>query len=140
MQLYSPWVLLALLILFGETSDLSASGFAINEQSTSAISMGLAVSARLDDPSTIFYNPGGLGYLDGINIYVGGALLFPLFNYSDPEGFRPSAKNTKRFALVPNLYISYRIKYSVDFLNTFWIFIKKKYFDTIRHYLRSFDD
>ena len=101
--------MLLTLTLLTSAGRASASGFAVNEQSTSAMSMALAVSAKPDDSSTIFYNPGGLGYLDGINIYVGAALLFPLFNYSDPEGVRPSAKNTKRFAQVPNLYISYRI-------------------------------
>jgi long-chain fatty acid transport protein len=100
------------LSLFGLVSclgNLYGSGFAVNEHSIGAMSMGLAVTARLDNASTNWYNPAGLGFLDGLDIYLGGTFIIPFFKYSDPEGMRPSAENTSKLTFVPNFHMHYRI-------------------------------
>jgi long-chain fatty acid transport protein len=50
----------AVLLALGLTSQVFASGFELNDQSARAIGMGGAVVATTNDPSSIFYNPGGL--------------------------------------------------------------------------------
>ena len=68
-----------------------AAGYELQEQSAVAQGRSLAVAARLDDPSTLFLNPGGLGYLHGLRVSVGTTVLLTTMRYSDPTGVRPGA-------------------------------------------------
>jgi long-chain fatty acid transport protein len=81
---------LGLALVLGATSA-SAAGYELQEQSAVAQGRGLAVNARLEDPSTLFLNPGGLGYLDGLNVSAGMTVLLTTMRYTDPTGVRPGA-------------------------------------------------
>lgn len=70
---------------------LFAAGYELQEQSAVAQGRSLAVNARLDDPSTLFLNPGGLGYLEGLHVSAGMTMLLTTMHYSDPTGLRPGA-------------------------------------------------
>ncbi len=50
---------------------LSAAGFSIFEQGTKAMGMAGAFTAQADDPSLLFHNVGGLGFVDERQIAVG---------------------------------------------------------------------
>jgi long-chain fatty acid transport protein len=81
--------LLAAQVLVVKT--LSAAGYELMEQSAVAQSRSLAVTARLADPSTLFYNPAGLGFLDGLHVSAGTTILLTTMRYTDPTGLRPGA-------------------------------------------------
>ena len=51
--------------LFLFTSHASAAGFALPEQSASAMGMSSAFVGQADDASAVWYNPAGMTQLDG---------------------------------------------------------------------------
>lgn len=84
-----------------------ATGYFFGEMDAVANGRALAVAARLEEPSTVFYNPAGLAFLKGFNLAVGGLAVLPSFGYSDPEGRRPSEKAVFEVTMIPHLYASY---------------------------------
>lgn len=60
---WMAWGLTALGVMsIAPAGPLFAAGFSIFEQSAKATGMADAVTAQSDDPSTIFYNPGGMAF------------------------------------------------------------------------------
>jgi len=59
------------------SSNVLASGFALNEQSISGMGSGFAGrSSSAEDASTVFGNPAGMARLKSEQVSVGGATLF----------------------------------------------------------------
>lgn len=87
--------------------EAAGAGFYIGEHDAVAQGRGLAVTAMLDDASSVFFNPAGLGFLDGLNLRLGGLLILPTFKYADPAGTRQAATADESPILAPNLYASY---------------------------------
>lgn len=58
-------------------------GFALPEQTARSIGMGGTGTASAEGASTIFYNPGALGFDEGFSAEVSGLFIVPQFNY-DP--------------------------------------------------------
>jgi long-subunit fatty acid transport protein len=56
-----------------------AGGFAIDEQGAAAMGRANAFSAQADDPSALFYNPAGIGQLEGTEISVGTTFIVKFF-------------------------------------------------------------
>src|SRR5512144_208519 len=69
-------VLRALLALplLAVPASLSASGFAIESQGARAMGFAGAYVAQAADPSAIYYNAAGIGFLKGKHVYLAGAL------------------------------------------------------------------
>jgi long-chain fatty acid transport protein len=65
----------ALALLFLVAAPAYPAGFSIFAQGAKASGMGLAFTAVADDPSAVFYNPGGLGFQKHFSAQIGGALL-----------------------------------------------------------------
>ena len=89
-----------------------ASGFSIYEASVRANGVLGAFSAYADDASTIFYNPAGLGGLEGINITGGATIIAPRSSFRNLSPLGPMGQETKmekQEFLVPNFYGSYQI-------------------------------
>jgi len=84
-----------------------ATGFYLGELDGPANGRGLAVTAKLEEPSTIFYNPGGMAFLEGFNASIGGTVIYPLFNYSDPETGGGSYGALREAVVAPHLYATY---------------------------------
>jgi long-chain fatty acid transport protein len=99
--------LFAALAAAGTPSQASAAGFYVGEQDAVAQARGLAVTAKLDAPSTIFYNPAGMAFLSGLQLQLGAVVILPYFNYSDPAGIRPSEAADRAPIIAPHLYATY---------------------------------
>lgn len=87
-----------------------STGYYLGEHDAVSAGRGLAVTAKLEEASTIFFNPAGLGFLSGLNLAVGGTILFPSFSYKDPEGKRPSSQTLSETTMTPHMYVSYTFK------------------------------
>ncbi len=75
------------------SSQLFASGFALNEQSVSGMGTGFAGrSSSADDASTVFGNPAGMARLNGQQITGGVAAIDASTNIKDARG-TPSGSN-----------------------------------------------
>lgn len=88
-----------------------ASGLAIPEQGAAALSMAAAMTARNEDLSAIFYNPAGLDYVQGFEVYAGITPIMPVHKYSpfskDDKYFDKLTAN-KNVYLPPQLYAAWR--------------------------------
>jgi long-chain fatty acid transport protein len=87
------------------SSTAFGAGFALPEQSGRSIGMGGTGTASAEGASTIFYNPGALGFEEGFAAEVSGIFIVPQFNYAPlraADGTSTSA-GTKVFAL-PSIF------------------------------------
>lgn len=100
-------VFTALLLL----SQVYGAGFSLYEFSASAPAMGGAVVAYPHDISTIFYNPGGLAFVDGMNFYGGMTLIKPTNKFIGAE---PIFDNTT-YEAVANVFTPIGIYFSNKF-------------------------
>ncbi|MBN1879392.1 outer membrane protein transport protein [bacterium] len=82
-------------------------GFSIYEQGATAMGMAGAFSAKADDPTAIFYNPAGIGKLEGTNISLGLTAIPPKSTMEDPYGREWDTED--QLFLVPNLYITHEL-------------------------------
>ena len=57
--------------ILGGSSILYGAGFKVSEQGAKAMGMANAFSAQADDPSALYYNPGGIAFLDGAQVSIG---------------------------------------------------------------------
>ena len=63
----SAAVFAGVLMFAGGARPLHAGAFALSDQSSSAIASSFSgVAASAEDPSTVFFNPAGMAFLDGI--------------------------------------------------------------------------
>jgi len=72
------------LLMFGST--VFAAGFALPEQSASAMGMSSAFVGQADDASAVWYNPAGMTQLDGTRISGGLVAIYPTFTHENTDG------------------------------------------------------
>lgn len=98
-------------IIIGSYSSF-ASGFSIYEASIRANGMLGAFSAYADHVTTIYYNPAGLGGLDGIRFSTGATIIAPRTSFRNLSPLAPAGQEfemkNENF-LAPNLFGSYQI-------------------------------
>jgi len=104
---YGLRVLLCLAVLLAFSGRAFAAGIELQEQSAAAQARVLAVRAWLNDPSVVFYNPAGLAFLEGYSFAVGDTMVFPDFNYSDPDGVHADATSANDLVAPPHGYFAY---------------------------------
>ena len=63
-----------------------AAGFAVPELSAKTVGMGGVGAASDLGASSLYYNPGAIGFEDGAAVEVAGALVVPTFDYRPPAG------------------------------------------------------
>src|SRR3954471_16762968 len=63
-----------------------AAGFQLDVHGARATGMGGAVTALIDDPSAIYYNPAGLAGRKGLDVSVGVSLIMPFLNFTHSDG------------------------------------------------------
>lgn len=101
---------LALGLALGLTCEAFAGGFAVPEQSASALGVASASAAKTDEPASGFYNPANVAFQKGLNIYVGLMTILPDFDVTPEGATEPTSFSfsDKQF-FIPNLYASYAI-------------------------------
>ncbi len=90
-----------------------AGGYQLNLQGLRQLAMGGSGTAWPWDASTIFYNPGGLARLHGIQIYGSASFVMPVTAYGnrDNSGTTPASFQTTRQTFTPfNFYVGGRIQ------------------------------
>ncbi len=103
--------LLALPLVTVPTSAL-ASGFAIESQGARAMGFAGAYVAQAADPSAIFYNAGGVGFLKGKQLYVGGAFAGLSTNFVGAGPFPPVGtpeSSANGLGVLPTIYYSQQV-------------------------------
>jgi long-chain fatty acid transport protein len=121
------------LIAVAIVSPAQAAGFSIFEQGSNAMGQAMAVTAQADDPSAMFYNVGGLAFLDERDFYAGLTLIAlgdSTFEGADPTpgAGEPGAQSDQlvfppHFYWVEPLYDRWNLGLSVTApfgLNTEW--------------------
>lgn len=101
-----PWLLAGLFALWPAAAQ--AGGLELREQGALAISMSDAVTARCDHASTVYFNPAGMAFLEGVQVAAGVTMVFPDFSYSDPDGNFSDATTRTDLVAPPHLYATYR--------------------------------
>lgn len=105
-----------MLLFLAGTHFCAAGGFQINAMGIKAMSMGGSLSAWAHDASIVFYNPGGMGFLDDKNKFyfsAGGVFIMPKSSYLSPLTGKQTDMEAQNF-IAPHFYGSYRIS---DFLS-----------------------
>ena len=91
---------------FALTSNVTAGGFGIPHQTARGLALSNALTAGVNDPSAVYYNPAALGEVEGNNILVTGTYI----------GFYNSVENSQRDSvnkhddnLLGSLFANYHI-------------------------------
>ncbi|MBI3180981.1 MAG: outer membrane protein transport protein [Myxococcales bacterium] len=82
-----------------------AAGFAVPEQSARSLGMGGAGAASIEGAAAVYYNPGSLGFEDGLSAELSATLIVPSFEYEPQKAVdgKPSRVEPSLFAL-PSLF------------------------------------
>jgi long-chain fatty acid transport protein len=96
---------------FVRADDAAASGFMVRENSAESVATVYGGNAsRADDVSTVFNNPAGMSWLEGTQVEIGSAVVFPdlHFNGNATVGGTPipadNSRNVGQVAAIPHLY------------------------------------
>lgn len=96
--------LLVLASLF-VASAASAAGFKVDTHDARATALGVSLTADVDDPSAVLYNPAGLVQGKKLQVRLGDTLIIPMFQTTPAAGETQRAKSTP--VPPPHFYISY---------------------------------
>jgi long-chain fatty acid transport protein len=81
----------------------NANGFDLANQDAFAIARGMAFVATADNPSAIYYNPAGIGQLEGSNLRLGVYGFYVAPTYQRPSG-GTTFENERKWDVVPQVY------------------------------------
>jgi long-chain fatty acid transport protein len=98
-----------LLALLPIATSAQAAGLTLREQSAVAQGRALAVVAKLDDPSTGFFNPAGIAFLEGFQAQVNATTIIPGFTWQDPAGVEEDVSLVDPTLVVPAVHITARL-------------------------------
>jgi len=84
---------------------LNAVGFRLPNQDPEAIARGNAFAATADNPSAIYYNPGGITQLEGDNIRVGLYVISADTEFTSTAG--ATANTDTKLQAVPQIYYAH---------------------------------
>ena len=89
----------------------TAGGFQLNEHGARAMGMGGAFAARASDLSAIYFNPAGLAFQKGRQVYVGVTLIAPSSTFYGPDQLNTNQETKMKSQVFNpiNVYGSYRI-------------------------------
>jgi len=99
-------------MLAAPPSQLEASGFAVENQGARAMGFAGAYVAQAVDPSAIFYNAAGLGFLKGRQLYISGGLgtYNTDFVGSGPYPAAGTLESTDRpLTILPSIYYTHQV-------------------------------
>jgi len=113
MRAFSMRAMILMVLALASASNANAGGFGVYEQATRANGMGGAMGAAVDDPSAIFYNPGGLGFLRGVQGYAGVTLISAIQKYDATSGLNTESRS--KIIPVPSGFASMEINDMFNF-------------------------
>jgi long-chain fatty acid transport protein len=93
--------------LTGFTGIASANSFNVNEHDARVTGRAGAAAASDDDASSIVFNPGGLGRVEGTQVILGGTVYFAEGSYENAT--TPKVTTDSPAQPVPNIYIASRV-------------------------------
>lgn len=96
---------LLLFALIGSASSVYASGLAIPEQGAAAMGLSASMTARSQDLSAIFYNPAGLDFVQGTEVFLGFTPITPVHKFESATVSDEAVQNT---FLPPQVYFAHR--------------------------------
>jgi len=99
-----------LLVAALPTGMAYAAGFSIGEFGGRSAAMGNAVTAQAYDASTLFYNPAGLGFLEGTQFYGNITVISPSAKFVGADPLFDSTVHDAKEQIFPplGLYATYR--------------------------------
>jgi len=95
------WLVAAASVCLGIASNALGGAFEVLQQGARATGQAEAFIAQADDPSAIWYNPGGLGQLHGTNAQIGAYLVVPDYHFTGAGG---TASN-QIMSVLPTIYV-----------------------------------
>ncbi len=104
--------LLSALFLIMVAGPAWGAGFGIYEWGARGQALGGAMTARVDDPSAIVYNPAALSQVDGIQVLTGITFIMPSASVTTKNSFGTGSRTTNADDWVwyaPHMYFSYQI-------------------------------
>src|SRR5690348_7473720 len=76
-----------------------ASGFLVYDASAEALGKGSAVTASVDEPAAVWFNPGALGFLHGFGASAGGTVALASTTFTPKDGGAEVSTRPARFFL-----------------------------------------
>jgi long-chain fatty acid transport protein len=112
---------LTLAAVVGTGTLAFGAGFKVSEQGAKAMGMGNAFAALADDPSALYFNPGGIAFLKGTQVSVGSmAILVPQTEFSGTTPLSGTApftgdvfavdKAKRDIFITPTFYATYALE------------------------------
>ncbi len=101
-------VFIAALLWVLSCSIVLCAGFQLNEHGARAVGIGGAFVAQASDPSAIYFNPAGLAFQQGVNIYAGGTFIIPTHTYHNPTSGQETSTDDQLF-FTPSAYGTYAV-------------------------------
>src|SRR5215510_12350419 len=90
------------------TTRARASGYHIDEQDARATGRAGAVTASPSNASTIYYNPGGVGALEGLHVAAGVSLVAPRATFHAAFTDAETSVDNK-VSVLPQGFVTYRL-------------------------------
>jgi long-chain fatty acid transport protein len=100
----------ALLVLIPLSIALGG-GFQLNEHGARGVAQGGAFAARASDLSAMYFNPAGLAYQKGVQVYLGVTIIMPQTSFFGPDQLNTNQETkmvSQTFTPI-NVYASYQI-------------------------------
>ena len=98
--------------LLAVPAAVQASGFAIESQGSRAMGFAGAYVAQAADPSAIFYNAAGIGFLKGKHLYIAGAFVGRSTDFTGAGPYPPAGtleSSSLGLAVLPSIYYSQQV-------------------------------
>jgi long-chain fatty acid transport protein len=109
---------MAVFVVAATAARGQAAGFSIFEQGARGMGFAGAFVAVANDPSAIFHNPGGIAFLKGKHLYLGGTLALPSYDFTGADPY-PGAGllETSGYQVtpVPAVYYTHQFSETVVF-------------------------
>ncbi|HJV65088.1 MAG TPA: OmpP1/FadL family transporter [Geomonas sp.] len=108
--------------IWGASSICYGAGYKVMEQGAKAMGMANAFAAQADDPSALYYNPGGIAFLEGTQVSVGATgIMIPQteFTGTTPLSGNPpldtgssvvTERSKRDLAVAPTFYATYALQ------------------------------
>jgi long-chain fatty acid transport protein len=91
-------------------STVYAGAFGLDEQGAAAMGRANAFAAQADDPTALFYNPAGIGQLQGTQISLGTTLITPSTTLENTNSGM-TTDTTAALFYPPTLYVAHEIRH-----------------------------